>query len=286
MLKTIGILGGGFVGKAVVRGFNLFADVKLYDIDPSKSTHSFEEAINSDFVFVCLPTPMETAEGGKCDLSIIESVFKKIVDSKKRKKNTIFVVKSTVPIRTVKNLVKKFKLKIVHNPEFLTARAAILDFIVPARNIVGGKPKLTKPIAEFLRERFPGVPCYEMSSDESEMVKYMANCFFATKVLYFNELRLLCDKLKLNWDKVLEGVMSDGRIAKSHYQVPGHDGFRGTGGLCFPKDINALISVFEGEGLDPLILKAVWEQNKRVRPKEGWDWADSPSAVSNKKAKK
>lgn len=90
-------------------------------------------------------------------------------------------------------------------------------------------------------------------------------------------MRLLADKLELSWDNVIEGVLSDGRIAKSHYQVPGHDGDRGVGGFCFPKDINAIIQVFKDQGLDPKVLKAVWEQNKVVR--ENWDWATNPSAV-------
>jgi UDPglucose 6-dehydrogenase len=119
-----------------------------------------------------------------------------------------------------------------------------------------------------------------MSSDESEFVKYAANCFFATKVMFFNEMLLLAEKKGLNWKKIEEGVMSDGRIAKSHFQVPGHDGDKGFGGTCFPKDINALIKTFEAEGLDPKVLKAVWEQNKAIR--KNWDWAKSSSAVKAK----
>jgi UDPglucose 6-dehydrogenase len=119
-----------------------------------------------------------------------------------------------------------------------------------------------------------------MSSSESEMVKYMANAFFATKVVFFNEMKLLSDKLDLRWDTVMNGVISDGRIGQSHCKVPGPDGHPGVGGGCFPKDINALIKTFEKNDLDPKILKAVWEQNLNVR--EDRDWAGMKSAVSNK----
>ena len=117
-----------------------------------------------------------------------------------------------------------------------------------------------------------------MTSNESEFVKYFANCFFATKVSYFNEMRVFCDSKGLDWDNIIEGVMSDGRIGISHYQVPGFDGDYGFGGTCFPKDINALIKSFENCGQDPLLLKAAWQRNLLVRQSK--DWEKSKSAVS------
>ena len=117
-----------------------------------------------------------------------------------------------------------------------------------------------------------------MKSKESEFVKYFANSFFATKVSFFNEMFLLSDKLNLSWDKIVGGVMSDGRIGISHYQVPGHDGDFGFGGTCFPKDINAFIETFENEGIDPVLLKAVWNRNLSIRKNK--DWEKSKSAVT------
>jgi len=285
-LPMVGVIGsGGFVGSAVTRGFSTFADVKTYDIDPKKCANTLPETLNSQFVVVCLPTPMDNPEGGDCDLSIVEGFFDEahalLVSGIPFSHDPIFMLKSTVPIGTTRRLNEKYDndIVIVHNPEFLTARCALIDFITPARNIVGGENEDgVFEVAELLRNRFPGVPCYEMSSQESEFVKYMANCFFATKVIFFNEMRLLADKKKMDWDTVLEGVLSDGRIGKSHYQVPGHDLSRGYGGACFSKDINALIRTMEAEGLDPKVLKAGWEQNKAIR--EDWDWARMKSAVS------
>ena len=74
-MSNIGIIGRGFVGNAIFNGFSSHYKVRVYDIDVSKSTHSFEETISSDFVFVCLPTPMVNAEGGEADLTYIRSFF-------------------------------------------------------------------------------------------------------------------------------------------------------------------------------------------------------------------
>ena len=99
--------------------------------------------------------------------------------------------------------------------------------------------------------------------------------------MFFNEIALLCEMLDVNWDAVLQGIISDGRIGQSHHQVPGHDGDWGFGGTCFPKDINALIHTMEKHGLDPLVLKSVWEENKIYR--NNWDWAENSSAVMSEK---
>ena len=279
--KSIGVIGGGFVGSSVVRGFvEYVSSVAVYDINPKLSTSSFEEVIMADFIFVCLPTPMKSVDGGSADISIIEGFFDKVFESNYNK-DALFIIKSTVPVGTTRGLCEKYSTdKIIHSPEFLTARCALIDFITPARSIVGASGASAQKLKELYDYRFPGAETMIMSSDESEMVKYMANTFFATKVLFFNEMRLLVDKLGLNWSGIMRGVLSDGRIGQSHYSVPGPDGCKGMGGMCFPKDINALIATFEKNGLDPKILKAVWEQNLHVR--EDRDWAGMKSAVSNK----
>lgn len=275
---SIGVVGNGFVGSAIVKGFLQYNDVKVYDANESKASHSLEEVIKQDVVFVCLPTPMfkDTFE---CDTSYIINFFNKVITFTYNP-NTVFVIKSTVPIGTTDYLCNKFNpLKIVHSPEFLTARTALIDFITPSRNIVGGKDENDIETVKKLYEyRFPGVKCFTMSSNESEFVKYFTNTFFATKVSFFNEMFLLVDKLGLSWNNILEGVMSDGRIGISHYQVPGHDGDFGFGGTCFPKDINAFIKTFEKNEINPIVLKSVWERNKTVRKNK--DWEKSKSAVT------
>ncbi len=272
----LGIIGKGFVGNAIFQGLNHYYNLKVYDIDPKRSTNTFEEVIGCDLVFLCVPTPMYK-DTGECDLSYIESIFEKASETSL---SCVFVIKSTVPVGTTKKLNEKYKnIKIIHSPEFLTARTAATDFICPSRHIVGGEAENgTNQLKQIYEERFPGVPCYITTSDESEFIKYFANCFFATKVSYFNEMAIFARARGLNWNRIIEGVMSDGRIGISHHQVPGCDGNFGFGGTCFPKDINALIKSFEKSGANPIMLKAAWERNLSVRNKK--DWETSKSAVS------
>ena len=276
-MKTIGVVGCGFVGGAIAKGFSLYYDVKAYDTDETKSTHEFKETVESEVVFVCLPTPMKSVKGGDCNLSIMNKFFEEAEECDV--KETVFAIKSTVPVGTTQRLTKEHPtLKITHSPEFLTARTANIDFITPSRNIVGGyDKKAIKVVQDLFENRFPGVPCLTMTAKESEMVKYMCNCFYATKIMFFNEMLLLSDKMSLNWDNLIEGMLSSGWISHMHTDVPGHDGQRGFGGTCFPKDLNAIMSVMKDNDIDPKVLSAVWEQNLAIR--EDWDWERFTSAV-------
>ena len=273
--KTVGIIGNGFVGSAVANGFQGHYELKISDTEPQRSTHTINETLESDYIFVCLPTPMIDAEGGECNLTIVEDFFKSVPDTC----GGIFIIKSTVPIGTTERLCKEYpNLNIIHNPEFLTAINAKEDFVNADRHIFGGDENLTSQVAQLYKTRFPETPVITMQSSESECVKYFANCFLATKVMVFNEMKLLCDELdSVDYDNVTEGVISDRRIGNSHYNVPGPDGDYGFGGTCFPKDINALIYTMQTYGIDPLVLKSVWQQNKNYR--KNWDWAENESAV-------
>ena len=194
LIKNIGIIGKGFVGNAIFQGFNHYYDVKVHDVDAKKSTHDFEEVIKTDLVFLSVPTPMHK-DTGECDLSYIESVFNKVLETEDRNKSCTFVIKSTVPVGTTERLNELYNhnINIIHSPEFLTARTAITDFICPSRHIIGGRAaKGTDKLKDIYESRFPGIPCFQMTSNESEFVKYFANCFFATKVSFFNELEEFC----------------------------------------------------------------------------------------------
>ena len=275
----IGVIGNGFVGSAVSNGFKNH-DVRIFDKNTEISSHSINEVIAQDFVFVCVPTPMKNIMGDDCNLSIIESCFKEV---EQIGSNAIFIIKSTVPIGTTARLQKAHPtLNIVHSPEFLTAKFAKEDFLNADRHIVGyvKKKSTGEKAANLFKKAFPNIPCLMMKSDESESVKYIANCFFATKVSFFNEIFLLIDKLGLDWNSIINGVMGDRRIGDSHFQVPGHDGDKGFGGTCFPKDINALIKTFEKNGLDSKLLKSAWSINLNVR--KDLDWGRSDSAVNDK----
>ena len=279
---NIGVIGCGFVGGAIISGFDEF-NPRSFDKNPDLCENTLSEVLEQDYVFVCVPTPMDLSEGGKCDLSILEACVKEVSEIGT---NGILIIKSTVPVGTTKKLQNKYpKLKFVHSPEFLTARNAKLDFKNPDRNVVGyaSDPKSAELVAKLYQLRFKGVPCFLMNSDESEMVKYVANCFLATKVSFFNEIHAFSEAKGCDWNTIIAGVTSDKRIGNSHYQVPGPDGDHGFGGTCFPKDINSLIYQMDELSLDTDVLTSAWNTNLRVRQKQ--DWLKEQSAVSNPRGK-
>ena len=132
-------------------------------------------------------------------------------------------------------------------------------------------------VRQLFENCFPNIPVYTMSSNESELVKYSANCFLATKVMFFNLVKLLSEKLDMKYENILDGVLSDPRIGNSHTNVPGPDGDYGFGGTCFPKDVNAMIKTLDKHGISSDILRSVWADNMQYR--DNWDWAESESAV-------
>jgi UDPglucose 6-dehydrogenase len=272
-MNSIGVIGNGFVGGAVAEGFKHYFDVKVFDSNPKKSSNTLNETVLQKFVFICVPTPMST-NGGECDLTHIKNLF----DSVKHIKNaeTIYIIKSTVPVGTTSQIKSDHpNLNIVHCPEFLTARTAKIDFITPSRVIVGypkdfysPEHEVPKAVMDLFKERLPGCSALLMNSEESELVKYTANCFFATKISFFNEIKMLSDSLGCDFRTLMSGVLSDGRIAASHHQVPGHDGLPGFGGACFPKDLNALIHMMKSKNIQPNVLKGAWKTNTNVRVNE------------------
>lgn len=271
----IGIIGKGFVGSAVQHGFSpsvgCDAEVRVYDKDPLKSLNTIDETINnSDFVFVSVPTPSN--HDGSADLAILESALNDIADIITNK-DTIILIRSTIIPGTTRNLQLKFNnLKLVFNPEFLTERSANFDFINQSRAIFGGEKANTNKVADLFRWRFgASLSILETDFESAELIKYMANTFFATKISFLNDMKLLSDKSNANWEDVIEGFVRDGRIGHSHLNVPGHDGRYGFGGACFPKDIQAIIHYADTLDIDMSVLKGAWETNLKVRPEKDWE---------------
>ncbi|MDC1145865.1 hypothetical protein OAT31_03050 [Candidatus Marinimicrobia bacterium] len=282
---NIGVVGKGFVGSAVLHGFspNVGCDAitRVYDKDPTRSQDSLEDTVNkSDFVFISVPTPSK--KDGSIDLSILESAIEDI-SAVSINNETIFLVRSTIIPGTTQNLQSKFPtLKLVFNPEFLTERSANFDFINQSRCIFGGDKKNTKKVSELFRWRFGNsLSILETDYQSAELIKYMANTFFATKISFLNDMKLLNDKCGGNWENVVDGFVQDGRIGHSHLNVPGHDGKNGFGGVCFPKDIQAIISFADSLDLDMSVLKGAWKTNLKVRPEKDWEKLLGRSIVDN-----
>lgn len=281
---SIGIIGFGFVGTAVAHGFShqtgYGADIKIYDSNPSKSQNSLEETVNgSEFIFLSVPTPAN--KDGSNDLSIVRSVLNDI-SSVINNVDNIILLRSTIVPGTTRALQKEFtNLRLVFNPEFLTERSAVFDFINQTRVILGGDKQYTHRVKYLYKHRFGDyLPVLETSFETAEMIKYMNNLFFATKVSFLNEMRLLGDKIGVDWNDAIEGFSLDGRIGHSHLSVPGPDGKWGFGGSCFPKDIQALIKFGEQNQIEMNVLKGAWKTNLTVRPERDWEQLKG-RAVSN-----
>ena len=230
----VGIIGNGYVGKAISFVFSTILDVYTYDTDPLKTVDNLKSVHNCDFVFVCVPTPM--LKNGSQDLSYVESAFENSTNK------PIYILKSTVLPGTTEMLINKHKnLKIIFSPEFLTEKNSIKDITNPSRIILGGENNLNNQVKKLFELRFESEKIFLTDSKTAELIKYMNNTFLATKVSIMNEYKLLCDKVGANWEDACKGFISDKRIGESHLNVPGHDGKLGYGGTCFPKDVNALL---------------------------------------------
>lgn len=266
MNYNVGVVGCGFVGSAVAAGFSLHVDsVKMYDrYKDDKDYHTLDETVNeSDIIFVCVPTP--NLKDGKQDLSFLQDCLSAINRVSTDPKTII--IKSTVLPGTCRTYARAFNWhSIVYNPEFLSARTARLDFINPARIILGGEIGATQRVAELYKHRFGNVvPICKVEWETAEMVKYTANCFFAMKIAFCNEVYNITQALNIDYNEVKELWLMDGKITHSHCDVPGHDGRRGYGGSCFPKDVKAFITWAEDNSIDIDILNAVHKSNLKNR---------------------
>lgn len=265
----IGVIGQGYVGSAIKLGFDGFYDVETYDkFDETKSSCDLNTMTKKfEIIFVCVPTPMKT--DGSCDISIVESVIK---DINKSQRKLIVVIKSTVPPGTTNELNKKYKkLSIIFNPEFLTEANFIEDFKNQTRIILGGTRKGTNKLRQVYGYVFPKAHIIKTGSITAEMIKYLTNTFLSTKVSFANEMYLICEKLGIDYDKVVEYATLDDRLGVTHWNVPGPDGDYGFGGHCFPKDLHALLSICDYYDLDSDVLRGTLHTNNKVRKDRDWE---------------
>ncbi len=266
----LGVVGQGYVGSAIKEGFSGFYDIETYDkYDEDKSSCNLSKMVEMcKVIFVCVPTPMN--KNGSCNTEVVESVVKKIDELSNR--NIIVVIKSTVPPGTTNRLNKKYKnISVIFNPEFLTEANFIEDFKNQKRIILGGTRKGTNKLRQIYGYVFPKSHIIKTGSITAEMIKYLTNTFLSTKVSFANEMYLLCDKLGIDYDKVVEYATLDDRLGVTHWNVPGPDGDFGFGGHCFPKDLRALISICDEYDLDVDVLRSVIYTNDKVRKDRDWE---------------
>ena len=258
----IGIVGHGFVGKATDWGFN--ENTSKFIVDPKNRTNIDQLAeFNPELIFVCVPTPM--GENGIQDSSIIEAVVQEL---SAKCQESIIVIKSTV-LPSILEKIEKTNTKIIYNPEFLREKHANEDFMNSEMIIFGGDKDIASQVSKFYLDhsRCKTTQHIFLGISSASLVKYSINSFLATKVLFFNEIHDVFNKLKNNddWKTFIETVSLDKRIGDSHMNVPGHDGKKGFGGACFPKDTSALLKYAQDIGVDLDVLKIAINKNNKIR---------------------
>lgn len=230
-----------------------------------KFTVNLEEAVkDSQIIFLALPTP--PGEDGSADLSYILGVAQKLGNLITEYK--VVINKSTVPVGTAEKVHAaiakncKSEFDVVSNPEFLREGFAVDDFMKPDRVVIGTDSEKARKImsdlyAPFVRQ---GNPIYFMDARSSELTKYAANAFLATKITFMNEIANLCEKVGANVDMIRIGIGSDSRIGK-RFLFAGI----GYGGSCFPKDVQALSKTALDYDYDFKVLTSVMEVNYEQR---------------------
>jgi len=272
----IGIIGNGFVGKATNILENKDVELVVYDIDPKLCRPigtTLEEICKTDILFISVPTPMN--KDGSCHIGILESVvnnIKKYVDLNEN----LVVIRSTVPPNTCS------KLNCYFMPEFLTEKNFENDFINNKDWIFGlknteqdivFKEKITDLINfSFNNKKINYNNIHFVTNEEAEMIKLFRNNFLSVKVSFCNEIEEFCSKSNINYENVRKLAVLDSRIGESHTKVPGHDGKRGYGGTCFPKDTNNLKFEMEKIKMESFIIKNTVIRNEEVdRSEKDWN---------------
>jgi len=219
---------------------------------------------DAQIIFMALPTP--PGGDGAADLSYIlgaaKDISKLITDYK------VIVNKSTVPVGTADKVQAVFtentsvEVDVVSNPEFLREGVAVDDFMKPDRVVIGTRSERAQKLMAELYGPYvrQGNPILFMDEKSSELTKYAANSFLATKITFMNEVANLCELVGADVDAVRKGIGSDERIGK-RFLFPGI----GYGGSCFPKDVQALAKSAEENKYDFAILRAVMEINEKQK---------------------
>lgn len=265
-IKTIGVIGArGMVGHTTYRYFKE-EGAEIYGY--SNSDKKEEKKVNSaDLVFVCVPTPYKWGRVRGFDASIVDEVLAKLKDG------VIAVIKSTVTIGTTDKFQKKYpKLKLLFNPEFLSEDTCWEDFIRPDRQFVG-YTKESYSYATQVLNLLPESP-YDLICPvkEAELLKYINNLHGILEVMESNHYYDVCQEEGLDYDRVIKAAVSSkwvGCAMGRHYHVIFHKGFRGVGGKCFPKDINAWIDYCNNKGINVKFLSAVRDENKKLLREQG-----------------
>jgi len=287
---NIGIIGLGYVGGAVRHWFELKENRGKFDIyfyDKYKNIGSVQEVNKADIIFIAVPTPFydktsactelhsDPPENNKergeprgerkralrgYDDSAVYDAVSNIKDGK------VVVIKSSVLPGTTDKLQKESPNKtFLFNPEFLTTKNATNDFLKPDRQIIGYTNEESRAVAETIVNILPKALFTKIiKAREAEMVKFFGNTFLSMRVVFTNQMYDFCQRLGIDYESVIECAGRDTRIGYSHFDIF-NEGYRGYGGMCFPKDVKALIQFADKLGIDLELLKKMDEINEKLR---------------------
>ena len=232
------------------------------------TTNLAEAVKGADAVFIAVGTPSRP-EDGHADLSYVYAAAKEIALAMDH--YTVVVTKSTVPVgtgREVRRIIREARpdaeFDVVSNPEFLREGSAINDFMRPDRVVIGAESDRGRDVMRMLYRALFLIetPILFTNLETSELIKYAANAFLATKITFINEVADLCEKVGADVHDVAKGIGLDGRIGKK-FLHPGP----GYGGSCFPKDTLALTKTAQDHKSPIRIVETVAEINdqRKVR---------------------
>lgn len=268
----IGLVGLGIVGSALfesfqLKGYKLNETLFIYDKNKNinKNIGTLNDLINVDIMFLSLPTQYDIDN----TMYDIKPIIQTLDVLQQHACKSAIVIKSTVEPLTIDRLSDNYKMDIIHNPEFLTARTAFED-LHNQKHIVLGKSKNCNEVkfsdvVNFYKINYPTAMISICTALESESMKLFLNSFYAIKVQYFTEIYLLCNKLGIEYNNVKELMLKNGWINSMHTTIPGPDGNVSYGGLCFPKDTNALMYFMSKLDTPHDILKATINERNIMR---------------------
>lgn len=265
---SIGICGLGFVGSAMQQSFEkngFIVNKNLFLYDKFREIGTFDNLLKADILFLALPTSYND-KNQSYDLGPLNETLEKLMHNTY---HGITVIKSTMCPQTTDNFYNKYKLNLIHNPEFLTARTAFDDFhnqnlIVLGQNKNCDQDKV-ELVRKFYEQFYPDAQINICEATESESMKLFGNCFYATKIQFFNEMYLLCQKTGADYNTVKNLMLSYGWINPNHTDVPGHDGKLSFGGGCFPKDTSAMLAFMKDNDSPHEVIEAVISERNEMR---------------------
>lgn len=251
----ITIAGFGSVGRFVASVLEPHNEIQIYD--PPLGLGSQKDLVDTDFVFICVPTP--ALAYGACDTSIVEEV---VEASSPRK---VIVCHSTIGIGTSERLLQKYKKPFVFVPEYAgeSSEHVYRDPKNIGFHILGGYEPAVSDVRKLFQTAYGAELTYRIVPPTvAETVKYMENSFFALKVAFCNEFFDLSQSLGIDYEAVRSAWLLDKRVSPSHTLVTQE---RGYGGKCLPKDISAVCASARAMGSPMELLETVQKVNVRHR---------------------